>query len=222
MQQVDGGSNGAELGSPVLYDHRHEPRRARSGPNATSLAATSDASTASPTSSAAVPKSPKPTLPSAIASAIPPPSASAIASTVPVVASASAAPPQKPVGSRTSGSHFTLDFAAPGDCKSGARCPATLTLHATEGYHINDAYPYKLVANENPNVDFLGKEGRTYSKAGGELVKTGETTARMNLPFQAKSPGKAHISGTFKMSVCSESNCQIESPTVALDVPIDQ
>ncbi|NOU28196.1 MAG: hypothetical protein HOO96_09855, partial [Polyangiaceae bacterium] len=116
--------------------------------------------------------------------------------------------------------HFTVDFVAPGDCKSGARCNASLTLRALEGYHINNEYPYKFIANDAANVDFLGKEGKTFSKAGGEFAKTGETTAQMSVPFQAKAAGTAKLSGTFKMSVCSEANCQIETPSVALDVPI--
>jgi hypothetical protein len=123
------------------------------------------------------------------------------------------------VGARVSGSHFVIDFTAPGDCKVGARCNAALTLRATEGYHINDGYPYKFIAND-ANADFLGKEGKTFSKAGGEFAKTSPTTAQMSVPFQGKSAGTVNVSGTFKMSVCSESNCQIESQAVALAVPV--
>lgn len=157
---------------------------------------------------------------SAKASAAGSASAKASAAVASASASASATPPAKPAASRTAGSHFTVDFVAPGDCKSGARCNASLTLRALEGYHINNEYPYKFIANDAANVDFLGKEGKTYSKAGGEFAKTGETTAQMSVPFQAKSAGTAKLSGTFKMSVCSEANCQIETPSVALDVPI--
>lgn len=135
------------------------------------------------------------------------------------VAPAAPEPPAKPVGSRVSGSHFVIDFTAPGDCKVGARCNAAITLRATEGYHINDGYPYKFIAND-ANADFLGKEGKTFSKSGGEFAKTSPTTAQMSVPFQGKSAGTVNVSGTFKMSVCSESNCQIESQAVALAVPV--
>ncbi len=177
-------------------------------PSASAVASGTAAATAAATAATAKP--------SAAASA----SAKASASAAVASASASAAPPAKPAASRTAGSHFTVDFVAPGDCKSGARCNASLTLRALEGYHINNEYPYKFIANDAANVDFLGKEGKTYSKAGGEFAKTGETTAQMSVPFQGKAAGTAKLSGTFKMSVCSEANCQIETPSLALDVPI--
>jgi hypothetical protein len=149
-------------------------------------------------------------------------SASATAKTVASVSAAASATsaPAKPVYARVSGSHFTVDLSVPGDCAAGQRCNGSLTLRATEGYHINKEYPYKLTMNDSAGVTFLGKEGKTFSKASGDFTQSGELTGTTNFAFQAASAGAAKLTGVFKMSVCSEANCQIEVQTVAIDVPV--
>jgi hypothetical protein len=42
----------------------------------------------------------------------------------------------------------------------------------------------------------------------------------MTVRFKPATAGDANVSGTFKMSVCSASNCQIEQQAVALKVPV--
>jgi hypothetical protein len=95
-----------------------------------------------------------------------------------------------------------------------------MVLRATEGYHINKEYPYKLTMNDSAGVTFLGKEGKTFSKASGDFAQSGELTGITNFAFQAAAAGSAKLTGVFKMSVCSEANCQIEVQNVAIDVPV--
>jgi hypothetical protein len=154
------------------------------------------------------------------AGAVAPASASASALGSASASASANAVAAKPVGVAVSGPHFALSFSAPGDCKATQRCTATLTLKATEGYHINNEFPYKFVAEEHPNTDFLGKDARTFSKAAGDFAKVNETQANIAVAFAGKASGKARVAGTYKMSICSESNCQVESQAIALEVPI--
>ena len=42
----------------------------------------------------------------------------------------------------------------------------------------------------------------------------------MIVRFKPTSAGEARVSGTYKMSVCSAENCQIETQAVTLVVPV--
>ncbi len=42
----------------------------------------------------------------------------------------------------------------------------------------------------------------------------------MTVRFKPTAAGDAKVSGTYKMSVCSAENCQIEQQTVSLNVPV--
>ena len=57
----------------------------------------------------------------------------------------------------------------------------------------------------------------TFSKAGGDFKKDGEKTGTMTVKFKPTA-AKGKIVGTYKMSVCSEQNCQLEQQEVAVDV----
>ena len=51
----------------------------------------------------------------------------------------------------------------------------------------------------------------------------GEKAATMTVTFKASAApegGKVNLAGTYKMSVCSDANCQIETTAIALAVPI--
>lgn len=95
-------------------------------------------------------------------------------------------------------------------CAVGQACEAKLILTALGDYHVNDEYPFKLVAEPTPGVKIEGTG--TFSPDG----KTGTHV----LAFRAEKPGTAKIAGTFKLSVCNEKNCQIESPKIAFDVAV--
>ncbi len=126
----------------------------------------------------------------------------------------------KPASKRVTGKNFALDLASPG-CKAGEECAMTIKLSASGDYHINKEYPYKFVASPQPNVAFLGKgDANTFGRASGDFVEQGEKAALLTVRFKPSSAGEAKVSGTYKMSVCSAENCQIEQETVDLSIPV--
>ena len=164
---------------------------------------------------------------SALASASAPASASAkaTASAKPATAAAaSAAAPApvalKPAASHLAGKNFVLDAASPG-CRVDTPCTMTVRLAAAGEYHVNKEYPYKFVAAAAPGVQFLGSgDANTFSRAAGDFREDGEKAATLTVRFKPTAAGEAHVSGTYKMSVCSAENCQIETPTISLAVPV--
>jgi hypothetical protein len=97
----------------------------------------------------------------------------------------------------------------------------TLRLAAAGDYHVNKEYPYKFLATVAPGVQFLGSgDANTFSRAAGDFREEGEKTATMTVRFKPTATGEARVTGTYKMSVCSAENCQIETPTVTLAVPV--
>lgn len=107
--------------------------------------------------------------------------------------------------------YFRVD-AAPEQppCQVEAPCEARVILTALGDYHVNEKYPTKLVADATPGLKIDGT---------GSFSPDGKT-GTMALPFRASKAGTAKIAGTFKLSVCNEENCQIESPKIAFDVPV--
>ncbi len=97
----------------------------------------------------------------------------------------------------------------------------TLRLTAAGEYHVNKEYPYKFIATAAPGIQFLGTgDASTFSRAAGDFREEGEKAATMTVRFTPTAAGEAHVSGTYKMSVCSAENCQIETPTVSLAVTV--
>ncbi|HEY5928360.1 MAG TPA: hypothetical protein VIV11_42030 [Kofleriaceae bacterium] len=94
-------------------------------------------------------------------------------------------------------------------CKAGATCEAELVLTALGDYHVNDDYPTKFVADAASEVAIQG-EGTFKIPA----AKQGTMTVR----FTPAKVGPAKLVGTFRLSVCNEEDCQIESPKITLDV----
>ncbi len=122
------------------------------------------------------------------------------------------------------GKNFRLDFVAEGDCKVGGECRAVIRLEALGEYHINKEYPYKFKAEtKREDVEFLGTDpaGKaTFSKAAGDFKTEGEQKATMTVRFKAGAGGPLTIMGTYKMSVCSAQNCQLESQPISLDLAV--
>lgn len=135
-------------------------------------------------------------------------------------ASSSAAAAAKPAKARVAGKNFALELASPG-CRANEECAMTIKLVAGTGYHVNKEYPYKFLATAAPGVTFLGKgEATTFSKATGDFHEEGETAATMTVRFKTASPGEAKVAGTYKLSVCSADQCQIEQQPISLAVPV--
>lgn len=151
------------------------------------------------------------------ASASAKPSASASAK---AAASAAPAEPIAPSRTRIDGKNFTLDVASPG-CRVDTDCTVTIRLSANGEYHVNKEYPYKFLAQAAPQLTYLGKDDpNTFSRAAGDFREEGEKAATMTVRFRPKSAGDTKVSGTYKMSVCSAENCQIEMPRVELAVAV--
>jgi hypothetical protein len=132
--------------------------------------------------------------------------------------------PQGNCGHTACGSNFFIDAVPPATCAPGANCQVQLSLVATGEYHINDDYPYKFKADEVPQVVFQGTDPagpNVFSKTANNWQKTGAQKGAMNVVFQATDKGAKNISGTFKLSVCSEHNCQLEQTAVAAAVSVN-
>ena len=128
--------------------------------------------------------------------------------------------PLKPASTRMSGKNFTLDASSPG-CRVEVSCTMTLRLAATGDYHVNKEYPYKFLAAAAPGVQFLGSgDANTFSRAAGDFREDSEKAGTMTVRFKPTSAGEARVSGTYKMSVCSAENCQVETQAVMLAVPV--
>lgn len=107
--------------------------------------------------------------------------------------------------------YFRVD-AAPEQpaCQVDAPCEAQLVLTALGDYHVNEEYPFKLIAEPTPGIAVDGT---------GSFTAEGKR-GTMALPFRATSAGVAKIAGTFKLSVCNAENCQIETPKIAFEIPV--
>jgi hypothetical protein len=104
---------------------------------------------------------------------------------------------------------FRVDAKPIAPCPVNATCEAQLVLTALGDYHVNDEYPAKFVADPSSGVRIDGE---------GTFKISGEKHGTMRVRFTPTQPGPAKLVGTFKLSVCSEENCEIESPKIALDV----
>lgn len=130
--------------------------------------------------------------------------------------SSSSSPPQVraavPAGEPLAKKEYFRVDAAPEQpaCQVDAPCEAQLVLTALGDYHVNEEYPFKLIAEPTPGIAVDGT---------GSFTAEGKR-GTMALPFRATSAGVAKIAGTFKLSVCNAENCQIETPKIAFEIPV--
>jgi hypothetical protein len=129
-----------------------------------------------------------------------------------------------PSGQVAKGNNYTVESNAVGTCKAGAECKIELKLTAGDGFHVNNEYPYKFKANDLAGVDFTGTDAsgkNVFSKAAGDFRADASNVhlGYLTLHFKLAKAGKVNITGTFKMSVCSAANCQLE--TVELTIPAE-
>jgi len=119
--------------------------------------------------------------------------------------------------------NFFIDAAPSGDCAPGASCNVALRLVATGEFHVNDEYPYRFKADDVPGVRFLGSDGaaaNVFSKAAGDWRKADAKSGAMTVKFTPSSAGSTTITGTLKLSVCSEANCLLEQRQVSTAVAV--
>jgi len=126
----------------------------------------------------------------------------------PAAAEAAAGPASAPLAAQP---FYRVDRAPQAACASGAICETALVLTALGNYHVNKDYPFKFVGDPATAVHVDGPGAFAFGDA-----KHGT----MTIKFRPASPGTAKLVGTFKLSVCSDENCEIEAPKLELLVPV--
>lgn len=118
-------------------------------------------------------------------------------------------------GSKTDKDQYTVELKAPASCKAGSECKAEISIKSKGEFHINDKYPLKFKW-----PDTL-PEGLTASKAivKREDGKFSEKEGTLPIGFTLAKAGKAKVTGTLSLSVCSDANCIMDK--VDLDVEVE-
>ena len=106
---------------------------------------------------------------------------------------------------------YRVDRGAQAACVSGATCEAHVVLTALAGFHVNKDYPFKFVGDPAAAVTPDGP---------GAFALDGDQHGTLTITFRPAAPGTATLMGTFKLSVCSDNNCEIEAPKLELAVPV--
>lgn len=121
------------------------------------------------------------------------------------------------------GNNFTVSADTVGACKAGAECKVKLKLEASAPFHVNKEYPYKFKANDVAGVDYTGTDAsgkNVFSKAAGDFALESETVGNLTVHFKPAKPGALTLTGTFKLSVCSAQNCQLETSELSIPVTV--
>jgi len=107
---------------------------------------------------------------------------------------------------------YQLGLVSPSPCARGGECRVQLALTAIGGYHLNDRYPFKFLYA----IDGVDQRADT-----GTFVRDGAQRGTLTIAFRAPATAAtAKISGTFKLSVCTDDNCEIAEPEVAFAVAV--
>jgi hypothetical protein len=114
----------------------------------------------------------------------------------------------KPLASKP---FYRIDAGPPAACAPGATCEARLVLTALGGYHVNQDYPFKFVGEPAPAVPVDGE---------GAFGIDDARHLTMTVKFRPAAAGTVALIGTFKLSVCSDDTCEIETPRIELAVPV--
>jgi hypothetical protein len=122
-----------------------------------------------------------------------------------------ATPPTTGAAPLASKAFYRIDAGPQTPCASGTTCEARFALTALGDYHVNTQYPFKLVGDPAPAVALDGD---------GTFVLDDAKHGTMTVKFRPRAPGTAKLVGTFKLSVCTEEVCEIETPKVELAVPV--
>lgn len=106
---------------------------------------------------------------------------------------------------------YRIDAGPPVACAQGATCEARLVLTALGEYHVNQDYPFKFLGEPAPAVPVDGE---------GAFAIDDARHLTMTVKFHPAAAGTAKLVGTFKLSVCSDDTCEIETPRIELAVPV--
>ncbi len=106
---------------------------------------------------------------------------------------------------------YRVDAGPASACTVGAACEAHLVLTALTGYHINREYPFKFVGEAPPAAAVDGT---------GAFAVDDATHGTMTVRFHPAAAGTARVAGAFKLSVCSDDTCEIETPRIELAIAV--
>jgi hypothetical protein len=106
---------------------------------------------------------------------------------------------------------YRIDAGPQTPCAAGEVCEARIVLTALAGYKINKDYPFKFVAEPSPGLAIEG---------GGAFARDDAKTGTLTLRFKAGKRGPVRLSGTFKLSVCTDEQCEIEEPKISFELPV--
>ena len=107
-------------------------------------------------------------------------------------------------------SNFRID-AAPPACAAGKPCEVELRLTALGEYKVNKDYPFKFLPKEQAGVTIEDVAA---------FAHQGKQQGAFKVRFHADAAGPAQLAGVFKLSVCTEAECAIEEPEIALAVDV--
>jgi hypothetical protein len=106
---------------------------------------------------------------------------------------------------------YRVDAPPQAPCANGSTCEARLVLTALGDYHVNKDYPFKFVGEPPPAAPVDGE---------GAFSLDGTKQGTMTVKFRPTAPGTATLVGAFKLSVCSDDTCEIETPRLELVIPV--
>jgi hypothetical protein len=120
------------------------------------------------------------------------------------------APPVPTSPPLASKAFYRIDAGPRTPCAAGATCEARLVLSALAGYHVNKDYPFK----------FVGEPAGFAIDGDGTFALDDARVGTMTVRFRPRTQGTAKLVGTFKLSVCSGDQCEIEEPKIELVIPV--
>jgi hypothetical protein len=118
--------------------------------------------------------------------------------------------------SKIDNDQYLVEMKSAGSYKANSEGTVEIAITPKGDYHINDKYPVKFKAAEPADGSIkypkplLKREDGTFSEKQGAF----------KVPFVATRAGKAKVSGTLSVSVCSERNCIMDKLELDLDVDV--
>jgi hypothetical protein len=112
--------------------------------------------------------------------------------------------------------NYVAEIKANGTYTAGQEGTVDVTLTVKGDYHTNKQYPYKFKLTD-PAPDGVTFPKPVLKREDGTFE---EKKGSFKVPFLASKPGKATISGTLLLSVCSDANCIMDKVPLELTVDV--
>ena len=119
-------------------------------------------------------------------------------------------------GPKSETESYVAEIKGSGAYKAGAEGTVDITFATKGDYHINKQYPYKFKATD-PAPEGISFPKPILQRADGSFE---EKSGSFKVPFVVSKAGKATVSGTLSLSVCSDANCIMDKVDLALDVDV--